>query len=261
MNCDHYHVMSERHKICQDYTTTGVTADGICAVLSDGCSSAPDTDIGARIMAHQFRQKLPAHWGSDYGLATLAGFAAADMSKAMGLSQESNYATVGYIYSNGKIIKTALFGDGVVYIRDKNDNESVFWVHFVDNTPYYPYYVHSTAINPAYFEGKHGRYTVCSVTNDMVECVSDDVVTQIIPTTFMGIYPANSIKVLAVFSDGIDSFSRQGQDSTIMQMVNEFTDFKNYGGEFVRRRCTSVFRQNPELSWTDDFSMIALANV
>ncbi len=52
---DHHFIIGHGHladgKPCQDYTLSGLVGGGAYAVVSDGCSSAGQTDIGSRIIA------------------------------------------------------------------------------------------------------------------------------------------------------------------------------------------------------------------
>jgi hypothetical protein len=48
---DSHFVIGSTHKVCQDYTMTGVTPHGIPFIaLSDGCSQSIDSDFGARVL-------------------------------------------------------------------------------------------------------------------------------------------------------------------------------------------------------------------
>jgi len=263
MHLDHYHKIADTHRICQDYTISGESNEGMCAVLADGCSSAVNSDVGARLLAHQFKLKLPQSWGSDYSLAYQAVTTANELIFASGLSKEANYATIGYIFTNGHVVKAALFGDGVVYVQDKNLKETLYNVKFSDNTPYYPAYIHDNSINAAYRVGQHGRYTVQKIIGETVVDIRYDQVNSMNPTTFIGIYPTSQINVIAVFSDGISAFNAPDGDLSIPEIVSAFTSFKNYAGDFVYRRCRSEFEclRKEMISLRDDFSMIALENV
>src|ERR1043166_8156900 len=54
MNADATINIGSTHAICQDYAI----ARGRYVVLSDGCSSSPDTDIGARLLVKALDQSL-----------------------------------------------------------------------------------------------------------------------------------------------------------------------------------------------------------
>ena len=50
INVDHYMTIGSSHQVCEDYIISG-TEPFPYIILSDGCSSSKDTDIGARILA------------------------------------------------------------------------------------------------------------------------------------------------------------------------------------------------------------------
>lgn len=51
MNYDSYFSIGAQHKVCQDYSSQGLSAGLPYVIVSDGCSSSPNTDIGSRIVS------------------------------------------------------------------------------------------------------------------------------------------------------------------------------------------------------------------
>ena len=47
-NADSYFCIGSTHDVCQDYAIS--SPDRLRAIISDGCSSAPDTDFGSRLL-------------------------------------------------------------------------------------------------------------------------------------------------------------------------------------------------------------------
>lgn len=59
MNSDCYFEIGHSHTICQDYALTGKINDVLSyAIISDGCSSSPLVDVGARLLAHSAKEYL-----------------------------------------------------------------------------------------------------------------------------------------------------------------------------------------------------------
>ena len=65
MNADSVFNIGATHAVCQDYviarsgeTTFGSPNAGPYIILSDGCSSSPDTDMGARLLVKAMDQTL-----------------------------------------------------------------------------------------------------------------------------------------------------------------------------------------------------------
>lgn len=52
MNCDSHFVKGHSHLVCQDYALHEKIGDLQFAIVSDGCSSSKDVDVGARILCH-----------------------------------------------------------------------------------------------------------------------------------------------------------------------------------------------------------------
>jgi len=70
-------------------------------------------------------------------------------------------------------------------------------------------------------------------------------------------------KNIAIFSDGVESFTKPGVEKLDhVEVIEELTSFKNYNGEFIRRRANGAFRYyNKEgIIHTDDLSVAGLHN-
>ncbi len=52
MNTDWFSSQGSQHRINQDYVLSG----NDYVILSDGCSMAPNSDIGARLLTHSAKQ-------------------------------------------------------------------------------------------------------------------------------------------------------------------------------------------------------------
>ena len=53
MNTDFYCEIGDSHVACEDYALAGKINDNISyAIVADGCSSSPNVDVGARVLAH-----------------------------------------------------------------------------------------------------------------------------------------------------------------------------------------------------------------
>src|SRR3990170_3536863 len=59
INSDSLYLIGKSHQVCQDYTYHGVTKWGLpYIIVADGCSSAKDSDIGARLLTHAAKECL-----------------------------------------------------------------------------------------------------------------------------------------------------------------------------------------------------------
>ena len=62
MNADHHFWMGKTHNVCEDYAMSGTSGGVSYAIVSDGCSSSPDTDFGARILARAALKHIYQAW-------------------------------------------------------------------------------------------------------------------------------------------------------------------------------------------------------
>ena len=66
LHTDHYFHIGDTHltagKPCQDYAISSVDNNAAFAVVSDGCSTGGDTDIGSRIIALSTITALREYW-------------------------------------------------------------------------------------------------------------------------------------------------------------------------------------------------------
>ena len=57
IHIDHLLKKGKTHKICEDYIISGYNPAPYI-ILSDGCSSSKNTDVGARVLCHVAKQYL-----------------------------------------------------------------------------------------------------------------------------------------------------------------------------------------------------------
>lgn len=58
MNTDSYFEIGHSHKVCEDYALSGTIENIGYAIVSDGCSSSKESDVGARLLAHISRDAI-----------------------------------------------------------------------------------------------------------------------------------------------------------------------------------------------------------
>lgn len=228
MNFDSFYMQGSTHQVCQDYAYHGLDY----AVLADGCSSVKNTDIGARLLCHYFRECDTTAEAFVYAKANAI---------ALGLNENCISATFGYIQDDYNNVRVELWGDGVVVAIDKNNDINIFHIDY-KNFPYYPYYETDILANLRYKE-LHISKTVAHFYKNSLkfeECT---------PSSESLYFDKSVYKQVYLCSDGLLTF---GKD--IISIVEEFIP-KNLVGEFIQRRCKKITKNmKPE----DDFSMIGV---
>src|SRR5690606_17939856 len=109
-------------------------------IVSDGCSSSKDTDIGARILA---RAALECIYKSTHGIKV---FSEAIMAKAetqclsLGLEREALDATLLVAVQWEKNVDVFMMGDGLISL-EIGDHTELIRAEYPMNMPYYPSYL------------------------------------------------------------------------------------------------------------------------
>jgi hypothetical protein len=136
MRADAHFVRGRSHAVCQDYALCGPGARGAWAVVCDGCSSSPATDVGARLLAHTAaaalrRGRLPG------SIAIVRE--AADVAGRLGLPTCSVDATLVAAVVRDDAIVGLIRGDGIVAARRRCDGAVELTMRRCrDETPDYP---------------------------------------------------------------------------------------------------------------------------
>ena len=256
------------HDICQDYARAGDAQ----VALSDGCSSAPHTDFGSRLLVNQFfESRTNEIWNdSDFSSQFLASMVLSQV-ETLHLPPACLHATLMTLkFERG--VHGIIGGDGVVAIKYCDGQIAVLEKIYLTGAPYYPIYDASPEWKKEYmkkFRTKEPIYKNYMISPEgeikEVEERSFPFNFEVAPENGFYINHLNGVEAVAVFSDGIDSFysqkntetSRYGEKIPVSEMIRKFMDFKQGKGEFVKRRCKRVLKDDSIYHY-DDFSMGAL---
>jgi len=273
MNVDVFFTKGTTHTVCQDYARAGWNKDRPYAIISDGCSAAPNSDFGARLLtqaAEPYIFRSP-DLGQAFGHAVIAK---ADVfASTLGLNPTALNATLLTLQSRSpNVALVRIVGDGVLAWKSKTDFRTVIHnVVYPSGAPYYLQYERNPEDKKQYLE-QFGD--ICEIHTwdgewrlDRTEKIHDFQ----IPVKTFG-FSFTEIEWAAIFSDGATQFMRPEKSTTtkrleqvpVEEVVAEFTNFKpegnpNYSGGFVQRRARRVFRDHPEWQNTDDFSIAVIA--
>src|SRR5215203_4504743 len=160
MNADSAFQMGSNHAVCQDYAVAGACAatahaDGAWAprgpyvILSDGCSSSPDTDTGARLLVKAAERLLRDSGGPPAegvaGLHAEAARLALSWAAQLGLRPQAVDATLLTAHVDGEELVVGCSGDGVVCLQTTAGALDVYAVSYPCGYPVYPAYAHQPA--------------------------------------------------------------------------------------------------------------------
>ena len=264
MNADCAFIIGSTHSICQDYAF----ARNNYVIVADGCSTSPDTDIGARLIVRTASQLISN--GDSDDVASLHGDAsriALQWANDIGLQPQSVDATLltATVHDDDVIIGAS--GDGVIILASNSGALDVYSISFPSGFPLYPAYAHQSdrllawqGKPQAYREIRH--FQAVSGSLDLVESSTTTGLTETIRVK------ANDFRYVALITDGAHSFyknengttSRHATSIAIEQVLHELLAFKGGHGAFVARRAKRFQKQCESNGWrhADDLALGAI---
>jgi hypothetical protein len=269
MNADAYFSIGNGHTNCEDYAIAGTVENGAYAIISDGCSSSPDVDVGARLLTLSAKRTLMIG-GSDmsydlFGKVTIHNLD--HIGDTVPLHPHSLDATLLVVMVKDKNFTVHMYGDGVFFHKTATNLRMVH-VDFEGNCPAYLSY-HLDKLRLKDYEttvlGSKRMLDISLYTGGTPDTQSNEAIEN---ETFMKPFEPVTIKgladtgdIIAVCSDGVNSFSC-GDGSVIPweSITREFIDFKTTPGVFVQRRLSFLKRQwfKNQITHYDDISMAAI---
>ncbi len=208
--------------------------------LCDGCSSAKNSDMGARILSHfsLYSTYLIKNEGYETYIDELMN-KSMEVTKLMDLPSESLFATLLLAYSDEGKVNIIIFGDGSIIFKLKESSTiCIITIKMVGGEyPYYPlYYVD---------EGKRKKWgavnglskevhiqTLGPKLNTITYNVSKE-------EPFAQEFDEDKLEFLLLASDGINSFHQMGGNhhkKNDSEFFKQMLNFKNFKGEFIQRR-------------------------
>ena len=221
LHVDAHFARGHGHTVCQDYAVTGAHR----AVVSDGCSGAPHSDVGARLLAHA---ALSATHEELRGGAWLD--APRRAQRGMGLPDACLDATVLIASARDDAIGVMMFGDGVVAARRSESGDlTLIDVHFSEAAPPYPSYGLCPARARAYDAAGLGR--------PRIDASPDAPSPGHLGAGLTWTFPRADWSAVLIGSDGLSAFvdGRQGVAPT-QTVVESLFRYRSPRGAFVTRR-------------------------
>lgn len=249
MHIDTFLRKGSTHYICEDYIIKSKNA----VVLSDGCSSTENSDVGARLLSYAANYELDKILQKDFAnsVITRASIAA----KTIGVDAGALFCTLGVMAKYSDAVVMQLFGDGVMFVKTKSDNKLyVYIVNYEGNAPPYLAYLEDIYSKEAYLDTTKKRTIVTAVytyedgkiVNEELFSKEEDFKTEI-PFSKNVFLDTDEVEFCGIASDGFTTFDMKFQD-----IVEGVANFKTTKGEFLKRRMKKFTKENNHF---DDISI------
>lgn len=241
MHVDGFTTIGRSRKTCEDYVI--LKEDHV--ILSDGCSNSPNTDVGARLLAHSMDHLLSRIGGECMGdmPGTLAIHDASLCADILGLESRCLDATLLYIAIDRDRVCVTSFGDGNVICLYRNGKVSCCNTSYSHDAPAYLSYRGDKVRREAYQQmGGDVFHRISSREPGGAEWQTDDFGAHKSSISRGGciMESVSEIRVIMVASDGIESFRDQaGNQVPLHDVINEIVDFRHLGPGFLQRRMGS----------------------
>ena len=272
MNADSAFVIGRSHAVCQDYAVAGAIQDRAAAsytIVADGCSSSPDTDIGARLLVKATQRLLLSRDESAEfaecaesgvgGLYNAACAAALQHARLIGLSSSAIDATLLTVLAFDGRVTAACYGDGTVALQSRNGDLHIYSISFEDGRPRYPSYSHQSLRRKVFddLSGNAKRVSHVRLTREGVIDLETRISVDAIEV-FTG--DASDYEYAAVLTDGVESFVRIAQTETTKQVerveseriLEELLGFKSFCGAFAKRRLSRFLTECNRKDWRNN---------
>ncbi len=256
MNADCAFWIGSTHRVCQDYAVAGHTGEAAHAILADGCSGSPDTDIGARLLAKSAGRLLPTPEGAIETAAACASH--------LGLPSTCLDATLLTVTAADGAFDARCWGDGVVAFGRHDGTLEAFVVSFAASYPRYLSYTLDADRLERWHEQPANEKTVSRWTLTEGIWTGPDIQSSDRDCEH---WPGDiaDCRFVAVLSDGVQSFtqsvatdtSRTTQAVAVPDVLQLLLAFKSGQGQFVQRRVRAFQKECAARGWThaDDVSL------
>lgn len=233
----------------QDYAICGEDRIIIC----DGCSSSPDTDLGAGLLSLS-ASIADLYIGSDENISTRCdriGKRIIDHTwnnKAGCIAHTAFDATLLIASHYKNKVSVLIYGDGYIVYKNKI-GIIIHQIYNTHNAPAYLSYYLDDSRKSSYIALDSRNYLITTQifnngeTRGSNTCLGLDVFA---PTTFT--FNVQEEDEIYLLTDGVGTFRYETGEkkdefmNPIDLIINEFTNIKNTKGKFLQRRCNRLIK-------------------
>lgn len=270
MNTDTFLEIGSQHKICEDYivadeSVIDETEEHVpFIVLSDGCSTSKDTEMGSRILCHLAKQylKFRTNYPIEYEKMGLWVIHNAELIvRQMGLKPQCLNATLVVAYQYNNAIYTYFYGDGCLITKHKDTGIVIHIIEYDQNAPYYLAYQINSNDHKAYDKLNIEKTTKTIYEDGTTEV---DIKAYDAPSIMQTLSDA---ELVIIASDGLQSFIKKDgpkiQRYDVSDIIQPCIDFKTTAGEFLKRRMNKQMKAYADqgINHFDDLSLGAFINL
>jgi hypothetical protein len=276
MNIDSYFEIGHSHRVCEDYALSGVHQDLGYAIVSDGCSSSKNCDVGARLLSHIAKDALlylhqrkllyDIHFFYESFLDTFKEMVvkkSLEVRDTLKLPYDVFDTTLLLAFGTDQLRYLLAWGDGYFIVKRKS-HEIIYHISYESGAPYYLSYEMSEDKKEAYrleFSSSPCTVTVSPSGADeggeLPFNMRHSLVRKFIGTS------VEDIQQIILCSDGIGTYqnlSNGSQDIPVEEILPDIIGYKNPVGEFVTRRMNALRRDHLKrgIVHQDDVSCAAI---
>lgn len=270
MRADAFFAIGRAHTVCQDYARAGVIpgTNRAYAVVSDGCSSSPDTDFGSRFVTAAAIRSLPVG-GNDFDLGSVIWRAKEPTAGFIPDSCLDATLLIAFEHLDGKVHVVAV-GDGVILARRRSGVVCEAWVIEMGGVPGYLSYLLDIQRFRDYVRTGYGKRVTTHYVNGVEEgqrtnqiAVSDGLLPTVDNLFGELVFDPETYDLVMVLSDGVQSFRHmeRGEAVPVLSVTPHVMDIRVLAGEFLQRAHRFFLTKTcPKLGWqhTDDFGAAAI---
>lgn len=265
-SADHHFVIGYNHvlqgKPCQDHALSFADDRSAVAVVSDGCSSGGETDMGARMLTFTLMNTIkgygktppdPLQPNAPRAIAFDQWLALKEAARLVGFSRSDALATCLYAYLHPSGGYAHLRGDGVIAWKERGGTLSLARYDWADNMPFYPAYADDEPHGYDSFIAAHGgslatdalheeRWVKVSAeasfarSFDADHSVGAGIRGIVLPFTGAELL---GMEFVAVFTDGVTQVEGVDWKEVVLRLL----DFKTTGGAFAKRRMNRLLAE------------------
>ena len=288
---DSFYEIGHGHSVCQDYTLHKVISindfENHIIILSDGCSSSQNTEVGCKILARAFsciltdiintnpsivfdeeyEHNISQIISNEFKQYCLDYDFPYGILNSLDLNLECLDATIWILIASKNIITNKVevfvigFGDGELIVKRKNSTQiftDIYYVNYPSNAPYYINYLLDQKRQKQYLEQFQKNCIHGFISDSLVSYQNLETEHFFSDIFSVKLYQPETIISATICSDGLLSYNIN--NNTIQEQarwsLNRLVDFKNSTGPFLERRMRYLARKDlrDKISHFDDIS-------